>query len=83
MHGTHLYHEVFDVTMKDGVCIVASLRKDEEVLASARGKITVQLQVEVAQIGVQPHITLLCGVTLHPNLLALIAGHNFDCSGRE
>ena len=51
-HATYLYHEVLDVPMEDGVCVVATLRQDEEVLAGARRQVTMQLQVEIPQVGV-------------------------------
>ena len=49
---TYLYHEVFDVSVEDGVCVVAALREDEEVLAGAGGQVAVQFQVKVPQVGV-------------------------------
>ena len=69
--------------MEDGVCVVAPLSKDEEVLAGAWGQVTVQLQIEVTEVGVQPHVTLLAGVALHPNLLPLVASDDLDCCGCE
>ena len=48
---TCLYHEVLDISVKNGVCVVAAFRQDEEVLAGPRRKVTMQLQVEVAQVG--------------------------------
>ena len=49
---THLYHEVLDVSVENGICVVAAFRQDEEVLASAGRKVTMQLQVEISKIGV-------------------------------
>ena len=48
----YLYHEVFDASVEDGVCIVATLRQDEEVLASPGSQVAVQLQVQIPQVGV-------------------------------
>ncbi|KAA6416420.1 MAG: hypothetical protein FRX49_11935 [Trebouxia sp. A1-2] len=47
----YLYHEVFDASVEDGVCIVATLGQDEEVLASPGGQVAVQLQVQIPQAG--------------------------------
>ena len=74
MHATldappaRLDHEVADGAVEGGAAVVAALGQRQEVLARARRDVAVQLQVEVAQAGVQAHVRLGAGAALHAHL---------------
>lgn len=54
--------------MKLGTVVVALLTMHQEVLASLRHGVAVQLDVQLAQVGHQPDVTFL----LYPTVLQLI-----------
>jgi hypothetical protein len=83
-NGTaRLDHEVPDASVEDRAGVVARLCQDEEVFACARRDVAVQLQVEVAQAGVQPHVALLLRRAFHPHLEALVDRHRRNGCRRE
>lgn len=69
--------------MEDGVVVVPALGQHEEVLARARRHVAVQLQVEVAQAGVQAHVALLLGAALHAHHCALVLSRHVHRRRRE
>lgn len=61
--AAHLDHEVLDVAVEGRAAEVPALRQRQKVLAGARRDVAVQLDVEVAQGGVQaqvPAVVLFC-----------------------
>ena len=69
--------------MKLGPRVVPALSQENEILTGAGGYVAVQLQVQVAQIGVQAQVALLGGVALHAHPLARVLGDHIDCCGGE
>jgi len=64
----HLDHEVLDAPVEHRARVVAAVGEDHEVLAGPRRDVAVHLQVEIAQVRVQPHVALLLGLPLHSDL---------------
>ena len=81
--GLYLDHEVSDASVEHGVLVVAALGEHQEVLAGARGHVAVQLQVEVPEISVQLHISLLLGIPLYAHQGASVLGLHIDRCGCE
>lgn len=54
----HLDHEVLYASVEHGAVVVVHARQAQEVLARAWHNVAVQLNVEVAQAGVDAHIAL-------------------------
>ena len=80
--AAHLDHEAFNAAVEDCIRVVTALGQHQKVLTGARRNVAVQLQIEIAQICVQPHVGLLLGVTLYahqrPSVLCL---HVDRCGG--
>ena len=70
-----LDHEVADGAVEGGAGVVAALGQRQEVLARARRDVAVQLQVQVAQAGVQAHVRLGAWAALHADLRGHAHGH--------
>lgn len=58
--------------MKDVVLIVPRVSQRHKILAGARHYVAVELDVEVAQGGVEAQVALLFRVALHPHHFALV-----------
>ena len=78
-----LDHEVADAAMENGSSVVPTLSQDKEVLAGAWGDVTVQLQVQVSQIGVKTQVALLLWFALHPHPGPLILRDHVHSCGRQ
>lgn len=61
----YLDHEVFDVSMEDGLVVVPWLCQCNEVFTSSWSQIAMKLNIEISQISMQSEVAFLFGIPLY------------------